>query len=117
MPASTSPLPRLALRASLLGGVLLDSALALAVLNGWGDAPAISLSYPPMLLSLIGVRLGVQALACYDRRRFDPLIPLVGLSWIGLYLLGVVLASAAWTENLPTALLGLAQCVLWRATR
>ncbi len=117
MASSNHPLLRVAFRASLLGGGLLDAGLAVTALAVSPGRAETFLSYPPVLLPLILVRIGVQVLACYDRRRYDPLIPLVALSWIAVYLPSLLLESANWSENLATALLGLAQLILWRTPR
>ena len=108
--ATRSALLRIALRASLLGGALADLVMVALqhVYVGLVLAPTEAISvYTPALLA----RSAVQALACYDRERFDPLIPLVALT-----LLLSPLARPSLIELLLAAI-GLAQLVLWRLTR
>jgi hypothetical protein len=122
MPPPNHPSLRLALRAGLLGGALLDSASALAVLAAtWGlttaNAPLTAVSYPWLLSPALLGRAGVQAFACYDRRRYDEAIPWLALT---LVLSGVLAWFDRSTErSLVTAygLLGALQLIAWWRTR
>ena len=128
--AQPSPL-RLVLRASLLGGAVLDAALALLLalaVAGWADDSAIvarffsaavssvATSYPWLAAPALLARAAVQFSACYDRRRYDALIAPLGLSLAAT-------ALAALAAPVPGALavlylaLGAGQLISWRLTR
>lgn len=123
MASATSTPLRLVLRAGLLGGALLDSALAIATLAasmGYVlSAPlfASAASYSWLLWPALAGRAGIQAFACYDRRRYDSAIP-----WLALTLVSTGLA--AWREDaLPPSLvaayglIGTVQLISWWRTR
>jgi hypothetical protein len=122
MAPPTSSSLRLALRASLLGGCVLDSVLGLAVLAAaWGFVPGPSnptgVSYPWLLAPALFGRAGIQALACYDRRRYDGAIPWLALT---LALSGLLAGFGEPTSRGLAAaygLLGLLQLIAWRWTR
>ena len=123
MASATSTSLRLVLRAGLLGGALLDSVLAVSALAaslGYqlvAATPLAGVSYPWLLWPALAARAGVQAFACYDRRRYDQAIP-----WLALTL--VATGFAAWQQGavspgLVTAygVIGTVQLISWRRTR
>ena len=123
MASPTSHAMRLVLRAGLLAGALLDSALVLALLaaaRGLGTAGGSAIetvSYSWLLWPALAARAGVQAFACYDLRRYDQAIP-----WLALTL--VASGFAAWLGGEigpgPVAafgLLGAIQLIAWRRSR
>ena len=123
MASATSTSPRLILRAGLLGGALLDSALAIAALaasQGYDLIASLSpaaTSYPWLLWPALAGRAGLQAFACYDRRRYDQAIP-----WLALTLIATGLAGSAQAAIPPSfvvlyGLFGTQQLIFWRWTR
>jgi len=123
MASPTSSSLRLVLRAGLALGALLDSLLVLSTLAALcglelGDLmPAAGLSYPWLLWPALLGRAGVQALACYDRRRYDLTIP-----WLASTLLVSGLAALAQSSPAPVlaiayGVVGGLQLVAWERTR
>ena len=79
--------------------------------------PATAVSYSWLLWPALAGRGGVQALACYDRRRYDQAIP-----WLAL----TMIASGFTAWRLPEVpaglvaaygLLGAVQLISWRRSR
>ena len=114
MASATSSSLRMVLRAGLLGGSLLDSALAITALAAM---PYSAVSYSWLLWPALAGRAGLQAFACYDRRRYDQAIP-----WLALTLIATGLAAWLQKGAAPSLValygtVGTVQLMCWRRTR
>ena len=116
-------LSRLALRAGLLAGALLDSAFALMALGSWlgfdsfDSLLADAASYPRQLAALLVCRAAIQMLACYDRRRFDPMIPITALTLVGSGMAGYGGSELRSAVATAAIVLGVMQLISWRVSR
>ena len=123
MPASSAALrpslPRLVLRASLLGGALLDSVLAAAaLLASIGAAlpslpPVADVSYSGLAGPALAGRAGVQGMACYDLHRYRQAIPWLAAT-LALTALAGVASGAGPVVGWTYAALAGAQLLGWR---
>lgn len=125
--ASRSSFLRVLLRVSLLGGAIFDLGAALLVL-GWAlGLNALSIVAPEMafhswlIVPPLVARAVVQILACYDRERYDAVIPWTGLTLVGGAILAFFIGPAYRFELGGAAtvagILGAGQMLSWKVTR
>lgn len=130
MASPTSPPLRLLLRAGLLVGAVLDSAIVMTLLAtslgvSAGPWPAwtqsADVSYSSLLWPALAGRACIQLLACYDRRRYDAAIPWLALTLLmsGLALMWQDAPNGSMMPKLVAAygLIGAVQLISWRRTR